>query len=256
MHKFPLVWGHRGSRALAPENTLLSFKKSIEDEADGIELDIQLTKDREIVICHDETIDRTSDAKGWLKDYTLEELKRMNFNQDFPELGKQEIPTMREVFELIQPTELTIDIELKTSYPYFYEGMEEMILEMSKDYGMEDRVNYSSFNHYTCKRIVELKPDADVGLLYFDGTMDLPLYAKKNGFEVINPAYFNLFLPNARRQIEELGLKTRVWTVNEEEEVRACIERNVEAIITDNPKYIRNIYQKIENEDKSEKNFN
>lgn len=80
--------------------------------------------------------------------------------------------------------------------------------------------------------------------------------AKKNGFEVINPAYFNLFLPNARRQIEELGLKTRVWTVNEEEEVRACIERNVEAIITDNPKYIRNIYQKIENEDKSEKNFN
>ena len=85
MNNIPFIWAHRGASGSAPENTLVAFKRAIDLGADGIELDIQLTKDDEIVVCHDEKIDRTSDGKGWLKDYTLEELRTFNFNQQFPE---------------------------------------------------------------------------------------------------------------------------------------------------------------------------
>ena len=67
--KYPLIWGHRGASGHAPENTLPAFKMAADMGADGVELDIQLTKDGEIVVCHDETIDRTSSGKGWLKDF-------------------------------------------------------------------------------------------------------------------------------------------------------------------------------------------
>ena len=78
--KKPLVWAHRGASGYAPENTLPAFKMAADMKADGVELDVQLTKDGEIVVCHDETIDRTSNHKGLVMDYTLEELKKMDFS--------------------------------------------------------------------------------------------------------------------------------------------------------------------------------
>ena len=93
-HK-PFVWAHRGASGYAPENTLEAFQKAVELGADGVELDIQLTKDDQIVVIHDETIDRTSDGKGWVKDYTLEELRQFNFNRTKPEYSHADIPTMR-----------------------------------------------------------------------------------------------------------------------------------------------------------------
>ena len=77
----PFVWAHRGASGYAPENTLAAFQKAVDLGADGVELDIQLTKDDQIVVIHDETIDRTSDGKGWIKDYTLEELRAFNYNR-------------------------------------------------------------------------------------------------------------------------------------------------------------------------------
>ena len=117
----PLIWAHRGASGHAPENTLEAFQKAIDMKADGVELDIQLTKDGEIVVCHDETIDRTSNGIGSVKDYTLAELKKFNFNKTHPEYAHASIPTMKEVFELIKPSPLTINIELKTGQ-YDYDG--------------------------------------------------------------------------------------------------------------------------------------
>lgn len=71
------VWAHRGASGYAPENTLDAFRKAVEMGADGIELDVQMTKDGELVVIHDETIDRVSNGKGWVKDYTYEELKNL-----------------------------------------------------------------------------------------------------------------------------------------------------------------------------------
>ena len=91
------VWAHRGASGYAPENTLDAFRKAVEMGADGIELDVQMTKDGELVVIHDEAIDRVSNGKGWVKDYTYEELKKFNFNKTHLEYTKEEIPTLEQL---------------------------------------------------------------------------------------------------------------------------------------------------------------
>ena len=148
------ILSHRGFSGYYPENTMLAFQKVAEETvADGIELDIQLTKDGEIVIMHDEMLDRTTNGSGWLKDHTLEELKMLsvgvNVKGFFP---RQTIPTLREYFTWLKTTKLITNIELKTSY-FEYEGIEEKLIAMVKEFGLEDQIWYSSFNHYTVARI-------------------------------------------------------------------------------------------------------
>ena len=91
-----LVWGHRGASGYAPENTMAAFEKAVELGADGIEVDVQLTKDGELVVIHDETIDRVSDGSGWVKDYTYAKLIKHNFNRTHPEYEHAQIPTLEE----------------------------------------------------------------------------------------------------------------------------------------------------------------
>lgn len=230
----PLVWAHRGASGYAPENTLAAFQKAVDLGADGVELDIQLTKDDQIVVIHDETIDRTSDGKGWVKDYTLEELRAFNYNRTKLEYKHADIPTMREVFELLKPTGLFINIEIKTGV-VFYEKIEEKILALTKEMGMEDRVCYSSFNHYTVTRIHELKPDAEVGFLYADGPIDMPSYGVKHGVNALHPALYNLQYDGFVKECKEKGLKLNVWTVNERPYMEMCCQYGVDAIITNYP---------------------
>ena len=230
----PLVWAHRGASGYAPENTLAAFQKAVDLGADGVELDIQLTKDDQIVVIHDEMIDRTSDGKGWVKDYTLEELRAFNYNRTKPEYKHADIPTMREVFELLKPTGLFINIEIKTGV-VFYEKIEEKILALAKEMGMEDRVCYSSFNHCTVTRIHELKPDAEVGFLYADGPIDMPSYGVKHGVNALHPALYNLQYDGFVKECKEKGLKLNVWTVNERPYMEMCCQYDVDAIITNYP---------------------
>ena len=230
----PLVWAHRGASGYAPENTLAAFQKAVDLDADGVELDIQLTKDDQIVVIHDETIDRTSDGKGWVKDYTLEELRAFNYNRTKPEYKHADIPTMREVFELLKPTGLFINIEIKTGV-VFYEKIEEKILALTKEMGMEDRVCYSSFNHYTVTSIHELKTDAAVGFLYADGPIDMPSYGVKHGVNALHPALYNLQYDGFVKECKEKGLKLNVWTVNERPYMEMCCQYGVDAIITNYP---------------------
>ena len=170
------VWAHRGASGYAPENTLDAFRKAVEMGADGIELDVQMTKDGELVVIHDETINRVSNGKGWVKDYTYEELKKFNFNKTHLEYTKEEIPTLEQVYLLIKPTNLTINVEIKTGI-VFYPGIEERVLELTERLGMKERVIYSSFNHYTIRKIKESDPQAKTGMLYEDGIIDAVDYA-------------------------------------------------------------------------------
>ena len=126
----PLIWAHRGASGYAPENTLESFQKAIDLGADGIELDVQLTKDDQIVVIHDEILGRTCEGTGWVKDYTLEELRRFNYNKTFPQVAHADIPTLREVYELMKPSGLTINVELKTGI-VFYEELERKVIELT-----------------------------------------------------------------------------------------------------------------------------
>lgn len=229
-----LVWGHRGASGYAPENTLPAFQKAVELGADGIELDVQLTKDGELIVMHDEKVNRTTDGKGWVKDFTLEELKALNANKHFPEYGVVQVPTLKEVLELMKPTGRTINIEIKTG-EILYQGIEEKVVELVHEMEMEEVVLYSSFNHYTCLKLRELCPDAYIGFLYMDGPIRMAEYTRKYGGDALHPALYNLQYPTALPEAREEGLDINVWTVNEEAYVRMCMDADVNAVITNYP---------------------
>lgn len=229
-----LVWAHRGASGYMPENTLPAFQKAVEQGADGIELDIQLTRDDQIVVIHDELLGRTCEGSGWVKDHTLSQLRKYNYNKTCPACPHADIPLMEEVFELIRPTNLTINIELKTGV-VFYPDIEEKILSMTRDYGMEDRVIYSSFNHYSLQRILSLNPQAQTGLLYSEGSSGMPKYAHELGVSAIHPALYNLQYLGYMHQCRHYGLDVNVWTVNQKISMSECVRRGVHAMITNYP---------------------
>lgn len=228
------VWAHRGASGTLPENTLPAYAEAAKVGADGIELDIQLTKDGQIVVCHDERIDRTSNGTGFVKDYTLEELRGFEFHKTYPDYPHAQIPTMAEVLDLIQPTGLMINIELKTGL-FFYEGIEEKILKLVREKKMEDRVLYSSFNHYSIRKIQTLNPAAKTAFLTCDGWIDLPAYGKKYGVNALHPDFHNLQYPDFMEQADREGLDVNVWTVNTKEDILWCAAKGVHAVITNYP---------------------
>ncbi|MBR2066977.1 MAG: alpha/beta fold hydrolase [Solobacterium sp.] len=236
----PLIWAHRGASGYLPENTLLAFQKAIDMEADGIELDIHLTKDNVLVVCHDETIDRTSNGKGYIKDYTLNELKQFDFSKPHPEVGKVTIPTLSEVLDLIYPTALTVNIELKTLI-FHYPQIEEKVVDLVKEKNMEERVIYSSFNHYTLQKIKEYQPEARIALLSQDIPLDYISYAKKQAVEAIHPAIYTLQYPQLITQAHKANIKINTWPVDSKDHILACMDAKINAIITNYPDYAKSI---------------
>ena len=152
------------------------------------------------------------------------------------------IPAMEEVFDLLAPTGLTINIELKTGI-VFYENIEEKILELAARKNWEDRVIYSSFNHYTVRRIKELNPAAKVGLLYADGPIDMPGYGHRLEADALHPAFYNLQYPNYMEDCRRYGLDVNVWTVNSAADLMKCREYGVNAVITNYPAKARELYE-------------
>lgn len=228
------VWAHRGASGYAPENTLEAFEMAAKMKADGVELDVQLSKDGEIVVIHDETVDRVSGKKGWVKDLTLKELKELNVNQTHPEYERVSIPTLREVYELLKPTGLKINVELKTGV-VFYDGIIEKVLKLTKEMGMEDRVWYSSFNHYTVKKIKEMDPAAKTGVLYADGIYEPDKYAVSLQADALHPALYNVQFDHVVEDCHKAGLRMHVWTVNEPEHIEMMLSAGVDAVITNYP---------------------
>ena len=162
------IWAHRGCSQLYPENTLLAFEKAMNvKNLTGVELDIQLTRDGEIVVIHDEKVDRTTDGFGYVRDYTLKELKQLHI---FAGRGAdtERIPTMKEVIELLLPRMkndgFMINIELKTSV-FNYPGIEEKIVALVDEMGVKDNIVYSSFWAESLVNIHALEPTAKLGVL-------------------------------------------------------------------------------------------
>lgn len=228
------VWAHRGASGYAPENTLEAFRMAIEMGADGIELDVQFTKDRQLVVIHDEIIDRVSDGHGRVVDYTLEELKQFTFNKTHPAYKDCKIPTLEEVLTLMKPTGMTVNIELKTGVN-FYDGIEDSVLRLVDRLQMQEQVIYSSFNHYSVRKVKELCPDAHVGFLYADGTLHMAEYAKKNQAEALHPSIHNMQYIDLVPDCKELGIALHVWTVNEKKDMQRMAELGVDAVITNYP---------------------
>lgn len=192
-----------------PENTLLAFGKAKDiDGLCGIELDIQLTKDGQMVVIHDERVDRTTDGIGNVCSYTLSELKKLTIDKD--NYGEQ-IPTIEEVFDLIDDrlrNGLKLNIELKNSnIPY--EGMEEKIIKLVHDRGLQDSVIYSSFSALSLEKVRSLDKEAEIGIL--DVKVSDCLYKLKGGCgaNVLHPYWQGIDLPNEK--LSGGGYTVRAW---------------------------------------------
>lgn len=216
------IFAHRGASGYAPENTLEAFALAETMGADGIELDVQLSKDGELVVTHDESVERISGEQGFVKDYTSEELKRFS------------IPTLKEVLTMVKPGMMQVNIELKTGI-FWYPQIEEKTLALVKKMKMQERVIYSSFNHYSIRKIRELDADAETAILYSDVLLDVEQYAEREGIAGLHPSGYHFRMADFAEKYYNSRLKVRVWTVNEEEDMRTLIANGVEAVITNYP---------------------
>lgn len=229
------IFAHRGFSGYYPEILCLLPKVAEETVADGIELDIQLTKDGEIVIMHDEMLDRTTNGSGWLKDHTLEELKMLsvgvNVKGFFP---RQTIPTLREYFTWLKTTKLITNIELKTSY-FEYEGIEEKLIAMVKEFGLEDQIWYSSFNHYTVARIKKLMPEAKCGLLTDTWLMNIGEYAASQGAASVNARTYFCAKEGVAAELHAHNIALQAWTPNDAEMMQELVDAGVDVLITNYP---------------------
>jgi len=233
-----LILGHRGEPRLAPENTLASFALVRDDLSRGVggaECDVQMTRDGELVVIHDETVDRTTDGTGWVKDFTLQQIRRLNAAHHFSGSSHPEaIPTMAEVLELFDGTGATLNIELKNS-KVPYDGMEERLLRLVGQYRVA--VVFSSFNHDSMGLIRSMRPSAWTGLLYgpWLRAPDVVAAARQQRASAVHPFYINT-TRHLVQELHDIGVAVAPWTVDTAMAVRRSAQLRVDTIITNNPR--------------------
>ena len=228
------IWAHRGASAYAPENTLEAFELAVKMGADGVELDVHLTRDGRLAVCHDENIQRVTREKGQIRGMTLEELKGYDFGALFPRYAGAKMPTLEEVYELLCPTGLTVNVELKTNV-YEYQGIEEKCVKAARDFHMEDRVIYSSFNFMSLDRMRQVDKTVPTALLYDRAIPNVERIAQKLGACALHPHYKLLYADGAVERARNAHLELHPWTVDEAEDIKRLTGMGVEAIITDVP---------------------
>lgn len=229
------IFAHRGASGYAPENTLEAFQLAVDQGAEGVELDIHLTRDQEIIVTHDERIDRVSDGSGLIANLTLKDIKKHLFNKPHPEYTEAKAPTLQEVLELLQPAGLQVNIELKNSL-LPYTGMEKKCVELVEKMGMGERVVYSSFNHHSMVLLKTIQPKAVCGLLYGCSLLDPADYLKKSGADALHPQFADVLMHSeAYAKVRAQGGKVHVWTVNDDRDMRRVMDQDVDIIITNYP---------------------
>lgn len=233
------IFAHRGYSGKYPENTMIAFKKALECGVDGIELDVQLTKDGEVVIIHDETIDRTTTGKGFVVDYTYEELEKFDASFKFKDLGFNKIPTLREYFQLVKDYDIVTNVELKTGINE-YLGIEEKVWELIKEYNLEEKVIISSFNHFSVMRMKKIAPQLKYGFLSEDWIIDAGKYTHSHGVQCYHPRFNNL-VPDVIKELKKYNLEINTWTVNLEEDMKYLYSNNIDVIITNYPELAQEI---------------
>ncbi|UWD47835.1 glycerophosphodiester phosphodiesterase [Clostridioides difficile] len=228
------IYAHRGFSGKYPENTILAFKKCLDMDIYGIELDVHKTKDGKIVVIHDETVDRTFNGHGFVKDLTLRKLKTLNSSFEGYQNNKEcKIPTLEEVLILISPTNLILNIELKTD-KVNYTNIEKDVLKLILKYNMKNRVLISSFNSNSLKNFHKLDPSIKIALLCYLPINNVVEFAKFLGSSYLHPP---LILVNESlvKLCHKNLLGVNVYTVNDEEDMLHCRALNADGIFTNYP---------------------
>lgn len=261
-----IVLAHRGGSHLAPEHTMVAFEKAISLGVDGFEIDIRLTKDEEIIVFHDETVDRTSDGVGFVKDFTLEELKQLNFGFQFKDLDgnypyrdeKIEVVTLRELFELFPNTYINIDIK---DEPDTYEGslMPSKLWRLIEEYAAEERIVVTSFyseqvdrfNLYAQNRVALGAGENDIRKAFtaFTSQFGHLYHPKVDVFQIpTKSGVVSLDSPKFIAFLAKLNIPVHFWTINDEDTMRRLIKIGARGIVTDRPDIAVTLVQQIQME--------
>jgi glycerophosphoryl diester phosphodiesterase len=238
----PLILAHRGASRRAPENTMAAFRLAAQLGADGVELDVQLSKDGEAVVMHDSRVDRTSDGHGRVADLTLAELRALDAGGWVaPEFAGERIPTLAEVLYELGPR-LVLDVELKTA-GLFGGGLEAEVVRLVEDAGLGERVILSSFDPLALWRVRRLNPHLSTGLL---SAPDSPSYIRGRWLQALarpaalHPRWDTLDGP-AVAAAHRQGLAVRPWTCDDPDGLRRLVAWGVDAIITNVPDVARGV---------------
>ena len=233
---------HRGFSGRYPENTLLAFEKALEAGADGMELDVHLTKDNVLVIIHDEELERTTDGSGLVREHTYAQLQKLDASATYCGVyGKNKIPTLEEYFELIQGWDGITNIELKNSI-IDYDGIEERVLQMVERYSRKKDCVFSSFNHFSIQRLKALDSEASCGFLEESRMIAPAEYCMRYGVECWHP-YLHSLPRGIVQELQQAGIQINVWTVNTHEDMEAMLKIGVQGVITNFPDLFAQVRQ-------------
>jgi len=216
-----LIIAHRGASAYEPENTLRSVEKALELGADMVEVDVRSSRDGHIVVMHDAVVDRTTNGKGYVKDVTLKELKRLNAG-----LGER-VPTLQEVAQLIgRKARLVVEIKVP--------GIEKRVLEIIKENELEKEALITSFYHPILKRVKELNPNIRTGAII----ASRPIKAAQLALDANSNALFPKHVYVDPEMVEEAhrhDLAVYPWTIDTLNEIDSLIKMGVNGIVTNKP---------------------
>ncbi|MCM3736373.1 glycerophosphodiester phosphodiesterase [Bacillus cytotoxicus] len=230
--KQPLIFAHRGVRSTHPENTMIAFQEAERVGAHGIELDVHVSKDGELVVIHDETVDRTTNGTGLVCKQTAQQLQVLDAGRD-SSFHEAKIPTLREVLIWLSTTTLELNIELKTDI-IRYPGIEEKAVALVREFHLSNRIVFSSFNHESVALLADLAPEIPRAILYDEPLADPIVEAKKRQATGLHPN-FELLTKEFVQTAQQQGFIFRPYTINEYKDLQKMIDYGVDVIITDWP---------------------
>lgn len=240
-----LIYAHRGASKLAPENTMSAFELAHQAGADGIETDVQLTKDGVPVLIHDENVRRTTNGTGFVQDYTYEEIKKLDAGSWFStKFSDTPIVTLEEFLEWVQDKSMVLNIELKNNV-IDYKNMERIVYDLLQAYQLLDQTVVSSFNPDSMKRMKEIDPKVTTAFLTSQKLPDLLGYLKRLHVDGLHAKYRLLNKKLAENCMQQ-NLSLRIYTVNRPAQMKKCFKLKCEGIFTDVPhlaKEYRELYQ-------------
>lgn len=239
-----LVIAHRGASGSAPENTLSAFKLAGEMGADMVELDVHLSRDGDVMVIHDDKVDRLTNGSGMVADMTRTELQRLDAGSWFgKKFAGEIIPTLEAVLQLVKG-KMDVNVEIKTGYlgAFSIQELVERTLSIVKEQNMLENVLFSSFHHPALRHLTEKCPSARRALLLKNPWQDSDIL-KIETFQIINCSKDNVTKASIRAAREK-GLIVNVWTVNKEAEMKKLMDAGVNGIITNYPERLLGLIEK------------
>ncbi|WP_152608236.1 glycerophosphodiester phosphodiesterase family protein [Halalkalibacter okhensis] len=229
------IFAHRGFSSQYPENTMAAFKAAVAANADGIELDVQLTKDEVPIVIHDETLDRTTSGTGLVQSHTLKEIKTLSSGAWFSERFQDEqVPTLEEVFVWSKNQQIVLNIELK-GRTCDRQKVSSIIFPLIEKHRLEDQVIISSFDHKVIALCKEQAPMLETAIIAF-AVLHEPVTYLRNVQTLGYHFYYKSLLDEEIAALIKSGIRLRPYTVNDVDQIKRFITLGCEAIITDQPK--------------------